>query len=66
MFDAINPYFYSAQIGQDVVKDIVNVMRMNEEEKEIMLMINPDASVFLTLDNEFLAGMLVNILAILN
>lgn len=66
MFDAINPYFYSAQIGQDVVKDIVNVMRMNEEEKEIMLMINPDASVFLTLDNEFLADMLVNILAILN
>lgn len=66
MFEAINPYFYGAQLGEEIIRDITGVMMMSDEERDIAMLIDPDPTVFLTLDRECLTDMLVNILSILN
>lgn len=62
----VDPYFYSAQLGTEIMKDVWKVMAMSDDEKFISTILDNSPSPLVTMEYDDLCDYAVEVLKWLN
>lgn len=62
----VDPYFYSAQLGTEIMKDVWEVMAMSDDEKFISTILDNNPSPLIVMDNNDLTEYAMGVLKWLN